>query len=175
MYEKHEVEQYFFDAPTIEHLAGFLTTFENPCCLCAPLLGKTLVERGHRVRILDTDARFAHLPGFSRYDIYRPVWLGEEYDLILCDPPFFNASLSRLFTAIRTLARNDFSQPLLVSYLTRRAHSLIQTFSPFGLAPTGYHPGYQTVQACERNDIELFGNLGPERNERLRAAGNPGG
>jgi hypothetical protein len=53
------------------------------------------------------------------------------------------------------------------------AHSLIQTFSPFGLAPTGYHPGYQTVQACERNDIELFGNLGPAGDEKLRVAGEP--
>jgi hypothetical protein len=168
LYEKHEAEQYFFDAPTLAHLADFVSSFESPCCLCAPLLGKTLAERGLRVRILDVDDRFAGLPGFRRFDIHRPEWLGEAYDIIFCDPPFFNASLSRLFTAIRTLSRNDFSQPLLVSYLTRRAHNLIQTFAPFGLAPTGYHPGYQTVQACERNDIELFGNLGPARDETLR-------
>ena len=170
MYEKHEAEQYFFNAPTLDHLARFVASFDNPCCLCAPLLGKTLADRGHRVQILDVDDRFAHLPGFRRYDIHRPEWLGEAFDLIFCDPPFFKASLSRLFTAIRTLARNDFSQPLLVSCLIRRAHNLIQTFSPFGLAPTGYHPGYQTVQACERNDIELFGNLGQVLDEKLRSA-----
>jgi len=83
--------------------------------------------------------------------------------VILCDPPFFNVSLSRLFTALRTLARNDFSQPLLVSYLVRRARNVIGTFAPFGLAPTGLHPEYVTVVNCDRNDIEFFSNLPEEK------------
>src|SRR5882724_9375169 len=102
----------------------------------------------------------ARVPGFILYDIYRPKWLGETFDLIVCDPPFYNVSLSQLFIAIRTIARHDYSQPLLISYLTRRSENLLATFSPFKLVPTGYRPGYQTVQACQRNDIEIFGNLG---------------
>ena len=68
MYEKHQAEQYFFDEATLDHLAGFVSTFDNPCCLCAPLLGKRIVDRGHRVRILDVDDRFESVPGFVRYD-----------------------------------------------------------------------------------------------------------
>src|SRR5262245_31397680 len=113
MYELHENEQYFFDEPTLSHLAAFVSAFQSPCCLCAPLLGKALVDRGRAVRILDIDERFASIPGFSLFDIHRPKWLGERFDLIVCDPPFYNISLSRLFAAVRTLARNDYSQPLL--------------------------------------------------------------
>jgi len=103
MYELHEQEQYFFDRPTLAHLSTFVARFPHPCCLCAPLLGKTLVDRGTQVTILDVDERFAALPGYRRYDLYRPEWLGEEFGLIICDPPFYKVSLSQLFSTIRTL------------------------------------------------------------------------
>jgi hypothetical protein len=169
MHEGHEREQYFFDAATLRQLADFVSTSRTPCCLCAPLLGKALVDRGHAVRILDVDVRFASLPGFLLYDLQRPGWLGEKYDLVVCDPPFYRVSLSRLFGAVRTLARNDFAQPLLLSYLRRRAKNVVGTFAPFALRPTGYCPGYQTAKACERNDIELFGNLSEAQLAKLVA------
>ncbi len=78
MYELHEYEQYFLDRPTLEHLARFVEQFPHPCCLCAPLLGRELVERGVEVRILDIDERFKSLPGFRRYDLYRPDRLGDS-------------------------------------------------------------------------------------------------
>jgi hypothetical protein len=158
MYELHANEQYFFDHTTLDTLAEAVAGFANPCCLCAPLLGQALERRGVAVRTLDIDTRFAHLRGFLPYDIYRPQWLGESFGLIVCDPPFFRVSLSQLFTAIRLLSRYDYAQPLLISYLTRRASNLCGTFARFGLAPTGYQPGYLTVQAGERNRIEFFAN-----------------
>ncbi len=121
------------------------------------------------VATLDVDERFAHLRGFRRYDIYRPEWLGQQFGLIVCDPPFFKVSLSQLFGAIRTLSRNDYSQPLLLSYLCRRSANVLGTFARFTLEPTNYQPGYQTVQRAERNHIEFFGNLGEERHRRLAA------
>jgi hypothetical protein len=171
MEERHDAEQYFFDAATLDHLADFLSAFENPCCLCTPLLGKALVKRGRRVRILDVDERFASLPGFARYDIERPRWLGEPFDVIVCDPPFYNVSLSQLFAAVRTLARYDLAQPLLIAFLSRRSASVLRAFAPFGLVPTGYHPGYETVETCERNEIELYGNLGTAAHEKLCGGG----
>jgi hypothetical protein len=150
-------------------LADFAAEFPHPCCLCAPRVGEELARRGVTVTILDVDERFAHLPGFRRLDLYRPEWLGEEFGLLLCDPPFFNVSLSQLFHALRLLARHDLRQPLLVSYLTRRAANLLGTFAPFGLEPTGFFPGYQTVQKLARNEVEFFGNLGAERHARLAA------
>lgn len=85
-------------------------------------------------------------------------------------PPFYNVSLSQLFIAIRMIARHDYVQPLLVSYLTRRSRNMLGAFSPFNLVATGYRQGYQTVQMSERNEIEFFGNLGTTRHEQLRRA-----
>jgi hypothetical protein len=159
MQEHHQREQYFFDRPTLDYLAGVVSRYSFPCCLCAPTLGAELEKMGISVRTLDIDERFASLSGFRRYDITRPEWLGEEYGLIICDPPFFNVSLSQLYSAIRLLSRHDYSQPLAISYLTRRSTSLLKTFARFDLQPTGYFPLYSTVEKVERNKIEFFANV----------------
>ena len=159
MYERHQREQYFFDPPTLTRLADFAGQFARPCCLCAPLVARELAARGHWVRLLEIDERFAALPGYRRYDLYRPDWLDETYDLILCDPPFFRVSHSQLFTALRTLSHFNFSQPLLLCHLTRRAPRLLGTLALFNLAPTGYFPAYQTVDTTGKSEIEFFSNL----------------
>jgi len=171
MEERHENEQYFFDAPTLARLVRFLGAYRRPCLLCAPLLGKEIAAAGRPVRILDVDRRFERVPGFVLWDINRPRPLDEEFDILLCDPPFFGVSLSRLFRALRLLARNRFDHPLLVSYLRRRSAAVLGTFAPFGLEPTGFRPGYLTVQPEERNDVEFYGNLGPQAHASLRALG----
>jgi len=170
MYELHENEQYFFDQPTLRGLTDFVVdgAFQAPCCLCCPLLGQSLAQRRVPVRILDSDERFGATSGFTLYDIYRPAWTGESYDLIICDPPFFKVSLSQLFKAVRTLSRHDFSQPLLLCYLSRRAPNVLGTFARFELRATGLRPGYQTVQNTPRNEIEFFSNLPPDSVEKLR-------
>ena len=173
MYERHEHEQFFWDAPTVSHLADFASQFANSCCLCAPLLGQELERRGIQTRTLDLDKRFAPLRGFGEWDLGRPQWLGEEFGLIVCDPPFFGVSLSQLFTAIRVLSRHDYAQPVLLCYLARRAANIEGTFRRFGLQATGYEPKYQTVQDLDRNRIEFFGNLGAEAHARLRHEQSP--
>lgn len=167
MEERHDREQYFFDEPTIDRLATFLADWESPCCLCCPHVGKRLVERDVDVTILDIDERFSSLPGFCHFDLTQPEWLGKPFGIILCDPPFFNVSFSQLVSALRMLARNDFSQPLLVSYLTRRATAFESAFAPFGLMRTGFQPGYQTVVESPKNEIELWGNLNDEDRHQL--------
>lgn len=157
--ELHENEQYFFDAATLDELATMFAAFERPCVLCAPMLGRVLAERKVDVRILDIDRRFADVPGFIYWDVHRPTRLNEQFDAIFCDPPFFNVSLSRLFRAIRVLARFDFAQPLAITHLARRSSAIEGTFAPFSLAPAGYHPGYQTVKRCEKNEVEVFANF----------------
>ncbi len=123
------------------------------------MLGEHLQKAGANVTILDVDERFAKLPGFRRFDIFRPEWQGDKFDIIVCDPPFYRVSLSQLFTALRTLSQFDFQQPLMLSYLKRRETAVLGTFTKFGLLPSGYFPTYQTVQRSERNDIEFFTNL----------------
>jgi len=172
MYELHQHEQYFWDEATLSHLSEFVERYRNPCCLCAPLLGQKLVERGRKVAILDCDERFSDLPGFVRYDLYRPAPLPEKFDLIICDPPFFKVSLSQLFKTLRLLSRFDFAQPLLLCYLSRRASNLTGTFAAFGLKPTNYQPTYRTVQRSERNTVEFFANLPDDEISRLQSCTN---
>lgn len=171
MYELHKNEQYFFNQATLHDLGGFLARWSSPCCLCAPLLGKYLRDRGVNVTILDIDDRFESMSGFRKYNIYKPEHLKEEFDLILCDPPFFKVSLSQLFAAIRNLSHGDFSQKIMVSYLKRRESAVLGTFARFGIEPTGYSPTYQTVQKCERNLVEFYSNFGV-RKEQIEIRGN---
>lgn len=155
MQEIHRREQYFFDGDTLEHLAAVVDQFDRPVLLCAPMLGQYLHERGRDVTVLDLDMRFADLPGFRRWDIHKPEWLGFKPGLILCDPPFHTVKLDRLFRAIRVLAGHDYQVPLAVSWLVRRQGALLSTFGLFGLEPTGFRPGYVTVP--ERVEIEFYG------------------
>jgi hypothetical protein len=157
--ENHQREQYFFDEPTLAALADYVSAFSNPCLLCAPMVGRELHRRGRTVRVLDVDRRFAGLPGFVEWDLYRPRHLDEDFDLVLCDPPFFNVSLSQLFTAIRLLARFDYAQRIAIAYLVRRESAILGTFARFNLAPTGFFPSYQTVQSCAKNDIQFYANF----------------
>lgn len=160
MLELHACEQYFWDDATVSRLADVAARFENPACLCAPLLGTELERRAVACSTLDVDERFAHLKGFSRFDVYRPAWQGERFGAIICDPPFWIVSLSQLFAAIRLLAQHDFEQPLAVCYPTRRSANLGATFARFGLKPTGFYPAYRTVNTQEERDrIEFFANF----------------
>jgi len=159
MEEDHQREQYFFDAATVDALTDLLAGFARPCTLCAPMVGQELARRKHVVRVLDVDERFRHVPGFLKWDLYRPTHLAEDFDVLLCDPPFFNVSLSQLFTALRMLCHFDLSRKVVVGYLVRREEAILGTFAPFGLRPTGCFPAYQTVQACGRNDIQFYANF----------------
>ncbi|MFT4538851.1 MAG: hypothetical protein ACI841_000455 [Planctomycetota bacterium] len=163
MQERYENEQYFFSEESIARLGSFAAGFPNPCCICTPKVGEWLTHHGHAVTILDIDERFSSLPGYRHFDLARPEWLGEDFGLILCDPPFYNLSLRKLFAAMRMLSRNDFAQPLLLSYLKRRAHALEGSFGEFGLRASGYQPKYQTVEESSKNEIEFFTNLPSDR------------
>jgi len=109
------------------------------------MIGKYLIEQNKKVAILDIDERFKQLKGFRKFDINKPEFLKEQFSIILCDPPFFNVSLSQLFNSIRIISNYNFNQKLLLSYLKRREDSIMGTFSKFNLIPTGYLPKYVTV------------------------------
>ncbi len=159
MDELHSNEQYFFDSDTLNQLATFLEGWANPCCICCPMLGKALESRGIDVTILDIDERFSSLKGFQKYDLLRPEWVSKKFGIIICDPPFYNLSLSRLNYALKMLSHHDYSQPMMVAYLKRRQKAVLRAFSKFNLQPSGYYPGYETVQDCPKNEIEFFSNV----------------
>lgn len=168
MRENHEREQYFFDADTIDRVAQFAAGFADPCCLCAPRVGEALVARGAKPTILDIDERFADVPGFERFDLARPHWLGRTFGIIVCDPPFFGLSLKQLYAAVRTVAANDVTRPLLLCYLRRRADACLRAFEPFALQPTGALAGYETVDPSAKNEVEFFANFDVEERSLRR-------
>ena len=159
MDERHENEQYFFDEPTLRHLVKFSKRWSSVCCICAPMLGAQLSLAGVQITLLDIDRRFETEPGFRYFDLNDPSWLGLEFDLIICDPPFFNVSLSRLYMALRVLARHDASQRILVSYLERRSGAFVTAMKEFDVQATGYFPGYVNLKNEGKNRIVFFSNL----------------
>lgn len=168
MEERHENEQYFFDARTVNRLADSLEAYQAPCCLCTPMVGRELARRGVDVRLLDFDERFEAVPGFRYFNLTRPRWVGESFGVILFDPPFFNAApVGHLLDVIRGLSRYDCRQSLLISWPTRRSGSLLKAFQQFELEPTGYRPGYLSVENEGKNEIEFYGNLGTEIHRSL--------
>jgi len=159
MIERRGHEQYFFDAATVERFCGLLAPFERPVLICAPMLGREWTRRGRSATILDIDARFADVPGFVHWDIRAPRHLSERFDVIVCDPPFFNVSLRQLRTALEVLSHHDPAQRLAVTYLRRRGPAFTKALAQFGLRPTGMLATYATVDPAERNAIEVFANF----------------
>lgn len=166
MHEDHKREQYFFDPPTRRWIAAVLDGYARPCCLCAPMIADELHRRRRSVRVLDVDPRFAYLPGFLQWDIHRPRALPERFDLIVCDPPFTNVSLARLFTALRVLCQDDFATPILLCHLASRAVDVCGALARFGLRPTGIEAGYVSVRPTEENRVLVYANCDlPAREE----------
>lgn len=163
-------EQCFFDRETLVTLADWLERFKQPCLLCAPMLGWELHRRGRSVRVLDIDERFADLPGFRRWNLRRPEFTGEKYDLVLCDPPFFGVSLQQLNQALRVLCGYDPNRLVAVTYLVRRERAFLSALAPFGLRATGFQPAYEHVRAAERTTVNLYANFAAKLPARVTAA-----
>jgi len=155
MEERHEREQYFFSDQTVKDFADLLENYRKPCLLCAPTLGVEMHKRRKLCKTLDIDQRFGFLPTFQYWNIWRPVPLEETFDLILVDPPFSIVSLDQLFRAIRILAKNDYSMPIVLSHHESRVLDIEGVFAPFSLIRTSYSPRYKTT-GCQ---AALFSNI----------------
>ena len=181
MEEIHSNEQYFWDKPSRIGLSRVVrahleqlewgdsisreSNSTHPVCLlCAPTLAQALDDP---LILLDLDPRFQQIDGFHTFDIARPQPLprqiqNQRFSLILCDPPFFNLSLTQLGRALDTLSHYDREQPLLVSYLVRRESAILSALQHFGLVATGIFPRYPTLREISKNEIQFYGNLSPE-------------
>lgn len=159
MEEKHHLEQFFFDKATTSILAEFFQGYKDPCILCAPTVAKALYKKGKTVTLLDIDERFSYLPGFKQYDITKPLIFEKKFDVIFCDPPFFNYRFSILLKAIDTLSHHNYNQPLVISYLVRRENKFLKYFQKYRLSPTTFYPKYDTVKKSEKNLIKFYANF----------------
>ena len=152
-------EAHLFDEATAAELASVFADFDRPCTLCAPTVGRALHDRGIAATVLDTDLRFADLPGFVRWDLRRPAYLGEEYGVIVCDPPFLGVSLSQLGAAVSMLARWGGVTPLAITYPARREGAIWGALRRYNLWPTGYFPVYRNGAKAGGDGIQFYANF----------------
>jgi len=143
MREDHQLEQYWFDEPTLHRLGQLVWQYRNVVALCCPMLGQYMDEKGYTPPlVLDIDKRFANERWCLPWDIHRIKPLHGQPQLVICDPPFTNIKLDRLFLAIRAIVGNDLTIPLVMAWPKQKEAALLGTFWPFGLQPTGLIPGY---------------------------------
>lgn len=173
MDELHENEQYFFSDETLKFFGDLVDRYTSPCLLCAPTLGVEMHKRKKKARVLDVDTRFSFLPGFKRWDIWRPEKLEETFDFILVDPPFSIVGLDQLFKAIRILAKGDFSMPLLITNHQARVLDVESVFGPFGVMRTEYKPTYRTAttRCVAFSNVELLEKSSASKDTDIREAG----
>lgn len=152
--EKHELEQYWFAPSTLADLSALIGDSKFPCFLCAPMAA-TMFASKESIRVLDIDERFAYLPGFLKWNVYRPQTLGEQYGVLIVDPPFTKVNLGQLYSAVNVLCEKDTSRKIVIAYPVRREAAILATFAPFNLKPTGIFPKYVTVNT----PIQFYANF----------------
>jgi hypothetical protein len=173
MIEKREYDQFFFSEECLMKLVRVVNNFEKPCVLCAPTLGLELERQGKKCKTLDIDIRFSELKGFKYYDITYPIDLNEEYDLLICDPPF-KLDVQQIYEAINTL-KND-NTTIVVSWYQSRLEQFLQTFSTLHIKSVGVTLSYREKDIPFYNEsetlkygkvsVELYSN-DPERIKQL--------
>jgi hypothetical protein len=171
--EKREYDQFFFSEECLKKLVGVVSNFNNPCALCVPTLGYELEKQGKQCRTLDIDARFSWLKGFKYYDMHLPTDFNEEYDLLLCDPPF-KLDVQQIFEAVNKLKREGTT--IIVSWYQSRLDQFLQAFSVLHIKPVGVTLSYRDNDICFYNEsearkfgkvsVELYSN-NPERIKQL--------
>ncbi len=156
--EDHRFEQFFFDSRTATRLARIAMGYRRPLLLCMPSLAERLEAAGHPYRLLDRDTRFRHLAGWQRWDLMKPELIFEDFDAILCDPPFANVTLPDLVRAIDLLAAGAPEPPALhLAYIDTRETALLHAFAHHGLRRHFGSLGYRSVKASTQARIAWYG------------------
>ncbi len=149
--------QFFFTEETAKALVEKLDRFEHPCCLCTPSLGNEWHKKGKEVRVLDIDKRFDFLPGYRYYDLRKPEYLNETYDVIILDPIFFPPEF--LLRVINVLTRNNYNQRLLIVYKTSMEKHFLEVFEEYGVFPSNYYPDYPHVSEAGKKEFMFYANF----------------
>lgn len=159
--EDHRFEQFFFDAPTTRRLSAEAMRHRRPLLLCLPSIAEVLEAAGHPYILLDRDTRFRHLPGWRRWDLQKPELVFEDFDALLCDPPFANVTLAELVRAVDLLAAGAPSAPSVhLAYIDTREAALLEAFAHHGLTRRFGPLGYRTVKAETQARIAWYGPRG---------------
>lgn len=175
--ERHDLEQYFWTDKTVLQLVHALHSASNfnghVCCLATPSLAQAFyIHQQYQVEaLLDIDTRFQYLPGFRYFDLRFPTPCndGDDFRIVVFDPPFFYIPLLTLFRAVEFVVRGDFSTKLMVGFLRREEASLLQTFAPFKLRRTKFVLEYATVKSNKWRNYCLYSNVDLPGIKRIKA------
>jgi len=168
--EDHEREQFYFEKESLKELLAIILDggFKKIACLGVPTLALALEKLGREVTLLDIDERFKDvIKGYKKWDITKPQYIKETFDLIIVDPPFSKVRTGQIKRAIEMLAHYNPKQKILISYFTPRAEHFLKVFKSFNLEKTGFYPKYQnlpeikkTKKGDERKQwVEFFSNF----------------
>ena len=128
--------QFFYTSETARRLADALNSYQRPCCLCTPRLAMEWLRRGRVVRLLDYDERFRIHPGFRSFDLLKPEPVHEDFDAVVFDPIFIDASI--LARAVRVVLAGSQKADLFMTFPLDRERELLAAFSAFDLKPMDF-------------------------------------
>ena len=120
--------QFIFDASTISMITSVITTYlstrpsKRVLCIGAPSIHKALLKDEMDSTLLDEDARLVNtFANTHRFNVYNGSFFhskmapsSDDYDIIICDPPFQPALLPALFQTIGKLFPKSFESGLFL-------------------------------------------------------------
>lgn len=157
--ERTDLEQYFWTTDTVNRLIKSLEFETDCCCLTTPSLGHGFYIAGRNETVLDIDKRFEYLPKFQYFDILAPTPTGEEYRILILDPPFFYIPMEKIRDAVLFLTRGDTKTKLMIGFLRREEKALLDAFKDFDLSPTNFKLEYATVKPNKWKNYCLYSNI----------------
>lgn len=123
--------QFFYTRETAARMADAFDRYERPCCLCTPRLAFEWQTRGRIVRLLDYDRRFETHGGFQAFDLLKPEPPGEDFDVLIFDPIFIEAS--KLARAVKVVLSGSVRADLFMTFPVPRERELFAAFAAFSL------------------------------------------
>lgn len=147
--------QFFYTAETAARLADALDSYQRPCCLCTPRLALEWFKRGRVVRLLDYDERFQTIPGFRSYDLLKPEPVHEDFDVVIFDPIFVEASI--LARGVRVLLRASAKADLFMTFPVDRERELLTAFSAYQLQRIDFPVSCCNIKPDQGSRFSLYG------------------
>ncbi|MCK4891286.1 MAG: methyltransferase [Candidatus Pacebacteria bacterium] len=115
--ERHDLEQYFFSQETAQEMFNIfirrsLSENKECCFLCCPVLAEIAEKEGFEknTTLLNIDERFNKLKSYRKFDISADkidTELEKQFDMIICNPPFFGIEPNQLGKTVESLLKNE--------------------------------------------------------------------
>jgi hypothetical protein len=162
MSEKHELEQYFWTTKivkTILNATQYLYT--ECCCFATPSLAHVFHQSGKDQVLLDIDTRFSYLPRFERFDItmpHSPNGAG-NFEILVIDPPFCGITTEQLYRATEIITGGNHDTKIIIAYLVRYEHALLNSFKDYGISETSTKLEYAGVKENKWGNFALYSNV----------------